>query len=551
MSSSLSRGGIIIAKPVCQAAEESPKQCNWRFIAAVVAMLGLAFAVIFIQAGHSGTSIAGPYIWVILGSILTVVSVGAVYFYIQSLKYKSENRKLAVELDSHKNTLSEKNEQLGRMKHLSEALINQVDLKPALDLALEMATDVIGAKTASIMLFAPSKQELTIAAASGLSEEIAANTRVKLGEGLAGLVAKEGEAIIINSDNLSDRLAPLAQRTHKIKSAIIAPIKIDGEIRGVINISDKRNAGKWEEEDIAVVSTLATQAAMVIRKIELYDSLQEQVYRLREALEELKTTQAGLIQSEKLASIGQLAGGVAHEINNPLMVILGRTELALEKLLPYEPIAKDLKVIHAQTERIAEIVRNLLDYSRVNRIDDFREVDVNELINNTLTLTEHYVNKHNISVVREIDEGLPKVWGNPGQINQVFVNIVINSYQAMGKRGGSLTISAYAEDGNVVVRFKDDGPGIPPELKEKIFEPFFTTKNESEGTGLGLAISRGIVHTHGGKIMVESEPGKGCEFFVELPVAEAVTLPLQEETENEQKAHNDSGRRNRNPRIVP
>lgn len=542
---------MIIERPVCKTAEESPRQCNRRFIAAVVAMLGLAFAVIYVQAGHSGTSLAGSCVWALLESILTAVSAGAVYFCIQSSRYNSEYQKLAVELDSHRQALSEKNAQLGRMKHLSEALINQVDLKPALDLALEMATDVIGARTASIMLLDSSKQELTIAAANGLSEEIVANTRVKLGEGLAGLVAKEGEAIVINSDNLSGRLAPLALRTHKISSAIIAPIKIDGEIRGVINISDKRNAGKWEEEDIAVVSTLATQAAMVLRKIELYGSLQEQVAMLREALEELKTTQAGLIQSEKLASIGQLAGGVAHEINNPLMVILGRAEFALGKLLPYEPIVKDLKVIHTQTERIAEIVRNLLDYSRVNRIDDFRAVDINELINNTLALTEHHIKKHSINVVPELGIDLPQVWGNPGQINQVFVNIVINSYQAMGKTGGSLMISTHAEDGKVITRFKDDGPGIPPEFRERIFEPFFTTKNESEGTGLGLAISRGIVHTHGGRIEVESEPGKGCEFFVELPVAEAITLPLQEETENEQKPYNDSGRRNRYPRTVP
>jgi two-component system NtrC family sensor kinase len=482
-------------------------------------------------------------------SLICIVSGVAIYFYKMSSRLMALNRTLIRDLDSHTRLLTEKNSQLYRLRNLSEALISQVDLGSALNLALEMATDVIGARTASIMLFDPQTEELTIAAARGLPKKVIKNTRTKIGEGLAGFVAQKGEAIVVNSDELDERFVLLAHRTQEIKSAIIAPIKIDGHVRGVINVSDKLGPDKWCDEDLGVVAALAGQAAMAIQKIELYESLQEQVAMLRDALQELQKTQAGLIQSEKLASIGQIAGGVAHEINNPLMVILGRTEFAIEKLKSDDPAAKDLDVIRSQTERIAEIVRNLLNFARANRADDLKPVAINEIIERTLALTELQMAKHNIIVKRELRDDLPQVWGNPGQLQQVLVNIVINAYQAMSKIGGSLTVSTLEKNGKLVVSFSDTGPGITKEDREKIFEPFFTTKNETEGTGLGLAISRGIIHTHGGKIEADGEPGKGAVFTVELPIMDAGKFSKEEE-KDEREVHNGCRRRARDSRAV-
>lgn len=484
--------------------------------------------------------------------LLCAVAITAYFFYRAIIRLKHVNLELMQSLDSQSRLLVEKNSQLNWLKHLSETLISQVDIKPAFDLALEMATDVIGARTASIMMFDVTHTELSIAAARGLPEDVVQNTRLKVGEGLAGLVAAEGKAIVINSDSLDERLAPLALRKDEVRSAIIAPIKVDGEVRGVINVSDKRNCECWEEEDLAVISTLAIQTAMFLQKVDLYASLQEQVVILRDTLQELQQTQAGLIQSEKLASIGQLAGGVAHEINNPLHVILGRAEFAFEKLEENSPAIKDLEIIRTQIERIAEIVRNLLDFSRTNRADDFRAVNANDVIEKTLVLTEAQMQKRNIEVVRELSNDLPAIWGNPGQIQQVFVNIVINASQAMAKLGGVLTISTWMEDEMAFARFSDTGPGIPLEDREQIFEPFYTTKSETEGTGLGLAISRGIIHTHGGSIEVSGEPGKGAIFTISLPPANTDELLEKKESngQDEQEKHNGRGRRERDPRAV-
>ncbi|MBI2844255.1 MAG: GAF domain-containing protein [Armatimonadetes bacterium] len=539
---------------ICEKAGRVAKREHDLWVLAVLTILGLSLAVNVLdfllwmeRRSMYGLSSIDWTPAIIRMSLPLIVGISAIYFSRVATNLINVNRTLIENLNIQTRLLADKNSQLARLKELSEELISQVDLKPALDLALEMVIDVIGARTASIMLLDPDTQEMTIAAARGLPKKIIRETRVKAGEGLAGLVVSEGEAVVINSDDLDERFAPLAKRTSEVKSAIIAPIKIDGKVRGVINVSDKKNVDRWSAEDLDLVSTLAGQAALVLQKIQLYEHLQEQVAVLRETLDQLQKTQAELIQSEKLASIGQLAGGVAHEINNPLLVILGRAELALEKLQHENPMRKDLEIIQSQTERIAEIVRNLLRFSRTSKVDDFGAVAINDVIENTLALTESQMAKGNISVLRKLDLDLPLVWGNPGHLQQVFVNLTINAHQAMAEKGGTLTVLTRTSRGKLFVQFRDTGPGIQPEDREKIFEPFFTTKDETEGTGLGLAITSGIIHAHGGKIEAGGDPGKGAVFTIELPVMQT-EQSAKEVGGREQDTG--CGRRERNTRAV-
>jgi signal transduction histidine kinase len=252
--------------------------------------------------------------------------------------------------------------------------------------------------------------------------------------------------------------------------------------------------------------------------------VEETQTRLEEVQALYKESLQLVTQAEKLASIGRLAGGVAHEINNPLMVILGRAELALMDVPEDHASAADLEIIISETKRIANIVKNLLRFSRQDQQDSLLPIDVNETVDRAVELTRYQLTVDNIVVETRYASGLPTVMGNAGQIQQVCTNIIINAYQAMGVRGGRLLIETVRAVDQVEIRFSDSGCGIPADHLKRIFEPFYTTKAEHEGTGLGLAVSYGIIADHGGSITVDSVVGQGSQFTVHLPTAAPIPL---------------------------
>ncbi|MDI6772457.1 MAG: cache domain-containing protein [bacterium] len=229
-------------------------------------------------------------------------------------------------------------------------------------------------------------------------------------------------------------------------------------------------------------------------------------------------TRKKIMESERLAITGQLAAGVAHELNNPLQGIVAYTHLLLEKAPPEGQLRETLGKVVDQAGRCRDIVRGLLDYARPVKPHK-RPSDVNSILQQCISLVENQAQFHNIQVVRELQEGLPLAVVDPSQIQQVVMNMIINAAEAMGGVG-RLTLSTRADpDGrHLEVTITDTGNGIRPEDLERIFDPFFTTKDQGHGTGLGLSISFGIVKEHGGTILVESEVGKGTSFMVRLPV---------------------------------
>lgn len=238
---------------------------------------------------------------------------------------------------------------------------------------------------------------------------------------------------------------------------------------------------------------------------------------LEKANKDLRETQAQLIQTEKLSSLGRLAAGVAHEINNPLTGVMTFSHLLLKKAKD-EASRKDLEVIVRETTRCKKIIKGILDFAR--ETPPHRKLcQVNDVIGKTLSILEHQSLFHNIQIVRNLDERVPQIWIDENQMEQVVMNISLNAAEAM-KGQGSLSISSSLNQRGdfVEVCMVDTGTGIPQENLNKIFDPFFTTKDPQKGTGLGLSVSYGIIQKHQGDILVESEVGKGTTFIIKLPV---------------------------------
>ncbi len=273
--------------------------------------------------------------------------------------------------------------------------------------------------------------------------------------------------------------------------------------------------GPVEVEHLAYsLNQMAKELEVEKRELEEWGRTLEK--KVAERAEEMKKIHSQLFRSEKLASLGKLAAGVAHEINNPLTGILTNSSLLLEDLEKDDPRREDVEVMVKETIRCREIVKRLLDFARQTQPQK-KLASINALIENIILLVRNQALFRSITIEKQLTEGIPEVLVDPDQIQQVFVNIILNAAEAMSK-GGKLAIeSKVSTDGRwILISFADTGPGIPESERERIFDPFYTTKEH--GTGLGLSISYGIVEQHGGTISVESSVGKGSTFTIQLPI---------------------------------
>ena len=284
----------------------------------------------------------------------------------------------------------------------------------------------------------------------------------------------------------------------------------DGEYK-----HDFKVRGPREIEHLArSLDTMAKQLEQEKRELEEWGTTLEK--KVAQRADEMKKINAQLFRSEKLASLGKLAAGVAHEINNPLTGILTNSSLLLEDLDKDDPKREDVEVMVKETIRCREIVKRLLDFARQTRPQK-RLASINALIDNIILLVRNQTSFRNIIIEKELDGDLPDILVDPDQVQQVFVNIILNAAEAMTK-GGTLTIRSMRSPDlqYIVITFADTGPGISEEVRERIFDPFYTTKEH--GTGLGLSISYGIIEQHGGTISVDSVMGKGSTFTISLPI---------------------------------
>jgi signal transduction histidine kinase len=313
---------------------------------------------------------------------------------------------------------------------------------------------------------------------------------------------------------------------------LLVPILFGVDLLGVIAVGRKLSGDRLLADDRMLVRTLANQSSIAIENAKAFD----EIAKLNETLEarvdertaELRDTQAQLVQSEKMKSLGQLVAGVAHELNNPIGFVHANLQLLdeyVKKLMDgpdteadaqriAEAITKLLSRSREGTERVKKIVQDLRTFSRMDQAE-LQEVDLHEEIDRTLALMEPRL-KNRIVVERDYGT-LPRVQCYAGQLNQVFLNLLINACDAIENKG-TIRIKTRPTSGGVRLIFHDDGPGIPAAVQSRIFDPFFTTKPIGVGTGLGLSLSHGIIERHDGKISVSSLPGRGTTFTVDLPL---------------------------------
>jgi two-component system, NtrC family, sensor kinase len=313
-----------------------------------------------------------------------------------------------------------------------------------------------------------------------------------------------------------------------ITTGIIRPLRemvgatrkiAEGDLSLEIPITSKDEIGQLAES----FNHMLVRLKQARQELEDYGRVLEE--KVEERSQQLRKIQAQLMQSEKLASLGRLASGVAHEINSPMTGILTFSHLLMRKLKDNPELQKELELIVRETTRVSTIVRGLLDFARESRPQK-RPCNINELILHTLSLVERQPVFQNIRIAKNLDPQVPIILLDANQIQQVFMNILLNAADALST-GGLLTISSSHVPGDsfVQVKFSDTGCGISEENLIRIFDPFFTTKAEKKGTGLGLAVSYGIIERHRGRIEVQSEIDRGTTFTIQLPLEASEEVP--------------------------
>ena len=367
---------------------------------------------------------------------------------------------------------------------------------------------VVGAECGSLFLFDYLNQELVLDTFyNSVNLALGGLIRQKIGEGISGKVVDTRAPILVKDIDSDMRFKRNGFNHYKTKSFISLPLFTSrGLVVGLINLSDKSSGESFCEKDLEVAVSLSRYACIIVEHLLHSSKLEHE--------KEMLHKQKSLL--EKYASVGKLAAGIVHEINNPLDGIIRYTNILLDQIENNSIGREYLLEVKKGLNRIAGITRSLLEFShQVNSHSPQRKkyVDVHRLIDDSLDVLSSKLNG-NIKVEKRYKGNLPKILDLG--LGQVVVNMIKNALDAMSS-GGSLEIVTAIEDSLIKMSFKDSGPGISPEIKDRIFEPFFTTKSIDKGTGLGLAISNEIIHKYEGRIELESEVGKGSTFTVLIP----------------------------------
>jgi C4-dicarboxylate-specific signal transduction histidine kinase len=393
-----------------------------------------------------------------------------------------------------------------------------LDVEDVLRTALEALTHVTGHEISSLHLLSEDGATLELRGDRGLSPQLREINRVlTVGQGLIGTVAASGQTLnledVVKSPNLLPAARAAVQRD-RMRGFLCVPINSRGRCLGTLSLG-RQISDPFDERDVTLVEATADQIGAALDSARLYTETRRQ-------LEEQQRTQAQLVHVEKLSAVGELASGVAHEINNPLTTILGQAHLLLEhhEVTPY--VRTRLALIADEASRAGRIVQNLLLFSR-HYPPERRPCSLAEQAQRVLELKAYQLERDRVQVVMDFQPCAPAS-ADENQMQQVILNLVQNAHQAMLQQEDERVLTVRVRPGGetALLEVLDTGPGIPPEALPRLFDPFFTTKPPGEGSGLGLSVSYGIVAEHKGTLRGENRLDRpGAVFTLELPLGES------------------------------
>jgi PAS domain S-box-containing protein len=411
-----------------------------------------------------------------------------------------------------------RNRELNALNAMAVVAAQSFDLDEILNLTLRQVVTLFGAESGSVYLSDTDSPTYRRRAAWGPRRDTMRASEVSFVDGFGDLISRS-RTEVITTEYLPHLPANVAEflRSDADRSWIWVLFWGKDSPVGIMGLCTHQGY-EWSSNEENLLVAISRQLATTIEKVRLY----EETCR---AYEDLRKTQEQLLQSEKMSAVGQLIAGVAHELNNPLTAILGYAQLLESEGLnsrAQDYVAKLFK----QAQRTHRVVQNLLSFAR-QRTPQRDEVDIRKVLDETLTLRDYDLKINNIQVEREAPGEPAVVIADPHQIEQVFLNIINNSVDAILETGrrGKLKIRVYCQNGQVCTQFADDGPGLKD--PKRIFDPFYTTKSVGKGTGLGLSICYGIVKEHGGDITANNGPEGGAVIEVRLPTAAAAAVPPQ------------------------
>jgi len=471
-----------------------------------------------------------------------------------------ENVRLFEEVQSRTRELSQSVEELRALGEVSQAVNSTLDLETVLTTIVGRAVELSRTDAGAIYVFDEEGGEFRLHATYGMRESmIAAITgrHIGLGDPNIGAAATQRKPIQI-TDIRNEPASPVNEIILRegYRGLLIIPLLRPDHIVGALVVR-RKTPGDFQQSTIELLQTFADQSVVAIQNARLFESVEARTRELAKSLEDLRTAQDRLVQTQKLASLGQLTAGIAHEIKNPLNFVNNFSVVSAELIGELQEALKDVTLNEKRRDEITElmatlrgnldrvvqhgkradaIVKNMLLHSRESS-GEHRVVDINSLVEESLSLAYHGARAEkqgfNITMERSLDPAAGQADVFPQELTRVLLNLISNGFYAATKRRAeadgdgyepTLVASTRSLGDRVEIRVRDNGTGIQPEIREKIFNPFFTTKPAGEGTGLGLSICHDIiVKQHGGSIEVETQPGEFTEIKVILPRVTRVT----------------------------